>query len=188
MSRTFTASASLALLLALSLVGPSGTAQSAAEKGPPGAQTAMRCVTDTQEPCQAARQYRRAFVRGHLGRTKRGTFSKAFRVKMRKAAVRKGLIPPAGARRVAARGYRYSDWGELWSAFNNALDCVAPGAESSCKRDFDKIEPLKKPAKVVIGCGGLAVVAYYSAGTAVPATAALTGGLTCSWGMAISAW
>ncbi len=65
---------------------------------------------------------------------------------------------------------------------------MAPGAESSCKKDFDHVKALKRPAKIVVGCGGLAIAAYYTGGEAVPAKAALSGGMTCGWGVAIANW
>lgn len=190
----FTVGLGLALVMSTVLVGGGGHAPPATADGSKASSSVVSrgCMTTAQEPCSTARQYRRAFTRGDLGRTpySKGEFTRAFKTKLRRAVVKKGLIPPPHARTgVAARGsYKYGDWGDYWDGFNNALDCVAPGAESSCKKDFDKINALKDPAKVVVGCGGLAVVAFYTAGAAVPATVAITGGLTCSWGMAVSAW
>jgi hypothetical protein len=193
MSRVFTAGLGLALVMSTALAGAAGAGLAAADGSKAAPSVVGRgCMTTAQEPCSTARQYKRAFTRGDLGRTpfSKSKFTAAFKTKLRKAVVKQGLIPPPHARSgTAARGsYKYDDWGDYWDAFNNTLDCVAPGAESSCKKDFDKIKPLKDPAKVVVGCGGLAVVAFYTAGSAVPATVAITGGLTCSWGMAISAW
>lgn len=186
-----TAVGALGLALALGLTAPVA-ATAAHPDGTKGATTrdpSARCVNASGDPCKTAKQYRRAFKRGDLGKTpySKSKFSKAFKTKLRKAAVKKGLIPPAG--RSAARGsFKYDGWRDYWDAFNNALDCVAPGAESSCAKDFDEIKPLEKPAKVVIGCGGLAVMAFYTGGASVPATAAISGALTCSWGIAIDAW
>ena len=90
----------------------------------------------------------------------------AFERTLHKVVVRKGLVPPT----------------------SNAVDCVAPGPESSCKDDFDKIKPLKKPGKIVVGCGGLAIAAFYTLGEAYPTAAALSGGMTCGWGVAIENW
>jgi len=140
-----------------------------------------------------AKQYRKAFKRGDLGVTPKqtGKWSKKFKRMVRKQAVKQGLIPPPRkVGRVSARagGYKFADWGDMWGGFLNALDCVAPGAESSCKKDIDEVKALEKPSKVVIGCGGMAVMAFYSGGTSMAATAALSGALGCSWGFAVNNW
>lgn len=148
------------------------------------------CVTMSGDPCQTARQYRRAFNHGDLGnsRVAKSKWPRAFKVKLRKVVTRKGLIPPANAALSARQRatYKYADWGHYWTALNNAVDCVAPGAESSCRKDFGTIKALKEPAKVVVGCGGLAIASYYSGG--FTAAAATEGGLTCGWGIAIANW
>ena len=149
---------------------------------------AKQCVTEAGQPCRTAKQYRRAFVHGKMGHTKvsASMLSKTFKTKLRKAAQKKGIIPPRRAS-VAARGsYKYDNWGDYLDAINNLMDCVAPGAESSCAKDFDKIKPLKEPAKVVVGCGGSALMIYATGGVA--AATVLSGGLLCSWGMAVGSW
>lgn len=155
-------------------------------------EVAHKCVNDTGTPCKTAKQYRRAFNDGDLGSTSaaKSEFSSRFKKKMRRAAVRQGLIPPpaAASRQMMRSSYKFDSWGDLWDAFNNALDCVAPGAESACREDINKVKALRKPSKVVIGCGGVAVMSYFSAGTAGPVAAAVAGGSICSWGMAIDAW
>lgn len=180
----------LTLLIALGVAVPTTVASAAT--GPKTWSGAHRCVTEAGDPCRTAKQYKRAFKRGDMGHsthTKR-KFPKAFKAKLRKVVIRKGLIPPPH-RRVSAEergGYRYDGFGDYWDAFNNVIDCVAPGAESACKEDFDEIKPLEEPAKLVVGCGGLAVIAFYTGGTSVPATAAVAGGLGCGWSLAIAAW
>lgn len=156
------------------------------------AEVAHRCVNETGAPCETAKEYKRAFTDGELGSTSvtKSDFTARFKKKMRRAAVRQGLIPPpASSSRPVARGkYKYGSWGDLWNAFTNALDCVAPGAESACKEDISTVKHLKKPSKVVLGCGGVAVMSYLSAGTGGAVAAAVTGGSLCSWSLALEAW
>lgn len=185
MWRTLVAGLGLALTISS---GAAVAAPSNTNGGTRPTAQARQCVTDTGQPCTTAKQYRHSFVHGDMGHTKvaASQFSKAFKAKLRKAAEKKGIIPPRRAS-VAARGsYKYDGWGDYWDAFINVADCVAPGAESSCAKDFDKIKPLKEPAKVVVGCGGSALMIYATGGVA--AATVLSGGLLCSWGMAIGSW
>lgn len=155
------------------------------------AEPAYRCMDDGGVPCKTAKEYKKAFTAGEMGETSadKGDFSSRFKRKMRRAAVRQGLIPaPTSARSAARSTYKYGSWGDLWDAFTNALDCVAPGAESACEEDVEQVKKLKKPSKIVLGCGGIAVMSYFTAGAAAPAVAAIGGGSICAWGVALDAW
>jgi hypothetical protein len=153
-------------------------------------ETAQKCVDDAGAPCETAKEYKKAFLDGELGETHASTSdcTKAFKRTMRRAVVRQGLIPPLSARPAARASYQFEDWSELWNGFVNALDCVAPGAESSCREDIDDVKALKKPTKMVIGCAGVAVLSYYTVGTAPTVAAALSGATLCAWDLAIDAW
>ncbi|MCW2791371.1 MAG: hypothetical protein JWO76_469 [Nocardioides sp.] len=175
--------------LGLALTISSGAAMAAPSEDDTGpTMHARQCVTGDGQSCKTAKQYKRAFVRGDMGHTpiSKNQLTKAFKKKVRRAAEKKGIIPPRGESVADKGSYKYADWGDYLDGLNNLMDCVAPGAESSCAKDYDKIKVLKEPAKVVLGCGGAAIMVYASGGVAGPLV--LSGGLLCSWSAAVASW
>ncbi len=153
--------------------------------------TPRRCVTDSGAPCpRNAKQSRKMFKAGKLGRTHVTKKQWPIRLKrmVKRAAIRKGYVKdPRHPGAAAQRGGRTpQSWRDFFDGLNNLVDCVAPGAESSCAKDFDHIKKLERPTKVALKCGGTTAMILYSGGTA---TAALGGGLfTCYWVQAWEAW
>ncbi len=131
-------------------------------------------------PCPTAKKLRKLFKAGKLGRTvKKAGFPKATKRMILAKARKKGYTgkQSGSTARVSADGW--------WDGFINALDCVAPGAEASCKRDLSKVKALKEPTRVALACGGTAVIAFYSGGAA---TAVGSAGLGCFWLRALDVW
>uniref|UniRef100_UPI00356A83D0 hypothetical protein n=1 Tax=Nocardioides sp. TaxID=35761 RepID=UPI00356A83D0 len=105
---------------------------------------------------------------------------------VKRAAIKKGYVRRPGARTTGSRGQVGQSWSDFFDGLVDAIDCIAPGAESSCRRDLDQVGGLGRSARVALKCGGMAVIVYYSGGTAL---AAMGAGVTaCYWDEAWSAW
>ncbi len=124
---------------------------------------------------------------GHTHVTKKQWPTRLKRM-IKRTAIRRGYVQdPHHGRATATRGGRTAQsWGDFFDGLNNLVDCIAPGAESSCAKDFDHIKKLRRPTAVALKCGGMTAIIFYSGGTA---SAALGGGLvTCYWNQAWEAW
>lgn len=159
--------------MALALLAPAPSAQASPDAEGVDPPSTQLCASGI--PCPTAEQYRARFERGEWGRTTGKTgWPPETKQMVIDEARRQGHIN--------ASGLGPGDW---WDGFVNALDCVAPGAESACRDDVQDVAKLKQPAKVVLGCGGAAVVIYYTGGGAAMVGPGLLG---CSWQLGVDNW